>query len=398
MTGQSTRLSLRGRRTLWLVLGAGLIARLIVAATTGTATDDLHSFEIVRTAIREYPLDFYERVDPLRWPYPPGYLPFVGVIAGITSVTGIDYLHLLRTGPIAADMGIALLVQYILGTTGASERTRLAAAGLVALGPVFFGVSAYQGQLDSVAILPALAAFVVWRRDAPNRALHAGLLIGLGGSMKTVPLLMVLALAPSARNPRELLTLGGAAAAVPLAMLLPFLVQDPGAVKDHLTYRGFPGLGGLSLLSAPGFPLYWQADHLLPNNWAVRFLIDSGGLVAAAGLVVAALILWRFRPDPLDAAVVVWLAVWLFGVNFFVQYLVWGLPFMLARAELRTAAAIQLLAGPAVLLLYLERDEEWLLWSVYTIPMIVLWLLFAVLLARRVRGYAAAMPARSTAA
>jgi uncharacterized membrane protein len=379
------------------MIGAGLLARLIVAAVTEANTDDLHSFDFVRTALREDPLHVYQDVPELRWPYPPGYFPYVAACAAVDSAIGIDFRHLLRLGPIAADVGIAALVQHLLGTRGASERTRLAGAGLVLFGPVFFGVSAYQGQLDSVAILPALAALTVWQRDGERRALHAGLLIGLGGSMKTVPLLMVLALAPSARSFRELVTLGTAAAAVPLAMLAPFLIVDAGSVIDHLRYRGFPGLGGLSLVATPQFPLFWQADHLPPAGEQTLFLLDHGDLITAAGLLAAAAVLARFRPDPLGAAAILWLAVWVFGVNFFVQYLVWGLPFLLARGQLRAVAAIQLLAGPAVLLLYLERSEEWLLWSVYTIPMIALWVLLAVLLARTVREYARPVPKASHA-
>jgi hypothetical protein len=89
---------------------------------------------------------------------------------------------------------------------------------------------------------------------------------------------------------------------------------------------------------------------------------------------------------------VVWLVVWLVGVNFFIQYLVWGLPFLLARGELRAAAAIQLLAGPALLLLYVDVNTEWAIWAVYTVPMLLLWGLWAALLALRTRRYAAAMP------
>jgi hypothetical protein len=392
VTGRGTGLSLRGRRILWLTIGAGLVARLLVAALAGTDTEDLHSFEIVRTAVREDPLHLYEDVPDLRWPYPPGYLPAVAAFAGITSATGIDFLHLLRVGPIAADAGIALLVQHLLGMHGAHERTRLAGAGLVMLGPVFLGVSAYQGQIDSVAILPALAAFVVWQRGGPSRALAAGVLIGLGGSVKTVPLLMLLALAPSVRSRRELLTLVTAAAAVPLAMLAPFLAVDADAVWDHLTYRGFPGLGGLSLVVQPDYVLFWQAGHAPPSGAATEFLLDYGGVVAAAGLLAAVALLARFRPGPLDAAVIVWLAVWLLGVNFFIQYLVWGLPFLLARGESRKVAAIQLIATPALLALYLDASEDWLLWSVYTVPMIALWLLLAILVVAKVRGYALSMP------
>ncbi|HEX8052610.1 MAG TPA: glycosyltransferase 87 family protein [Thermoleophilaceae bacterium] len=397
MSAPATRLSLRGRRLLWLTIAAGTLARLLVAILADTNTEDLASFAIVRDALKSDALDFYSAVPDLRWPYPPGYLPAVAGFAGVASATGIDFLHLLRLGPIATDVGIALLVQHLLGMRGASEHIRLAAAASVALGPVFVGVAGYQGQIDSVAILPALAAFVVWERGGPRRAVHAGLLLGLGGSVKTVPLLLVLALLPSVRSPREAATLLAAAAAVPLALIAPFLAHDPGAVWDHLTYRGFPGLGGLSLLVQPDLALFWQAGHDYSPNAATDALIDGGGVVVAAGLIATAALLARTRPEPLGAATIVWLAVWLIGVNFFIQYLIWGLPFLLARGELRAAAAIQALAGPALLLLYLDVSSEAAIWAVYTVPMLALWALWAALLAQRVRRYSAAMPGATPA-
>jgi hypothetical protein len=200
----------------------------------------------------------------------------------------------------------------------------------------------------------------------------------------------VLALLPSVRSPREAATLLASAAAVPLALLAPFLATDPGAVWDHLTYRGFPGLGGLSLLVQPDLPLFWQAGHDYAPNAVTEALVDGGGVVVAAGLLATAVLLARTRPDPLGAATIVWLALWLLGVNFFIQYLVWGLPFLLARGELRAAAAIQALAGPALLLLYVDVSSEPAIWAVYTVPMLALWALWAALLAQRVRRYAAA--------
>ena len=58
-----------------------------------------------------------------------------------------------------------------------SERRRLFLAGVVAFGPVFITISGYAAQIDSVAILPAVAALLIWERRGQERAWVAGALI-----------------------------------------------------------------------------------------------------------------------------------------------------------------------------------------------------------------------------
>jgi len=130
----------------------------------------------------------------------------------------------IRLAPIAANLGIAFVVQDFLGQRGAERSTRLAGAALVAPGPSFLVVSGYHGQFDAVAFLPAVLALTLWERDLPRRALWAGLLIGLGGALKTVPLLLLVALLPSVRTRREAAVLVGAAALPVLAALAPFAI------------------------------------------------------------------------------------------------------------------------------------------------------------------------------
>lgn len=381
-----TRLSLRGRRLLWLIVGAGTLARLAIAAVTGTSWIDLESFGIVNRTLDDGLLDFYGNLaDEDRWPYPPGYLPVVLGADGLASLTGIGFERLIRLVPIAADAGVALVVAHLVGVRGASERTRLTGAALVAFGPVFAGVSAFQGQIDAVAILPALAALAVWEQGGERRALAAGLLIGAGTAVKSVPLLMLLALVPAVRSRREALTLVGAAVAVPLAALAPFLLKDAGDVVEHLSYRGFAGLGGLSLLVQPDFPAAAITKEGLPQNGALDLLIDAGGAIVAVALAAVAALVVARRPPPVEAAVVVWLTPLVFGVNFFLQYLVWALPFLIVAAGMRRAAAIQLLALPALIVFYAQPGSEALVWALYTAPVLALWVLLAITLAGRVR-------------
>src|SRR4051794_11702075 len=201
----------RGRRLLWVIIGAGTLARLVYAFATVGQAYDIESLRLVGQALGHHPLHVYSIVNQgegarlgdflaFRWPYPPGYMPLAG-LGVLLSKLGLPFNGVIQVFPIAADAAIAWLVQALLGLRGATQRARLAGAALVAFGPAFFVVSGYHGQVDPVAILPALAALYLWETSGSrHRALQAGLLIGLAASVKTIPGIMVLALLPSARD------------------------------------------------------------------------------------------------------------------------------------------------------------------------------------------------------
>src|SRR5207248_4644933 len=124
-------------------------------------------------------------------------------------------------------------------------------------------ISAFHGQIDSVAILPAVAALSLWdRRPADGAApIACGLLLGIGGALKTVPLLVLFALLPSARSRWEGAKLTGAALVLPVLSLVPFAASDFSATFKALRYRGLPGIGGLSLVVQPRLARAWISQH-----------------------------------------------------------------------------------------------------------------------------------------
>ncbi len=385
-------MSARTRRLLWAILALGLIARLAVAFATYGVRFDIDSYGLVSVALRQDPLHVYSDVG--RWPYPPGYFAWILLAGKVEGLTGLRFVDLVQVPPILADLAIAWLVQMALGWRGASERARLAAAALVALGPMFFVVSGFHGQIDSIAILPALAAILLWMRlgDHPRRALAVGLLIGAGALVKTVPLVAVLALLPWVRSAREGATLVTAAALLPVASLLPFAIADPSGVWEAVSYRGVPGVGGLSLVAQPDLARAWINEAAVEGSGLTFALLDYGGLVTAAGLALATYLLMRYRPEPLVGAALVYLSLWVFGVNFFLQYVIWGMPFMLAAGYLKQVGVLQLLMLPAAVLVYLRPWEQAAAAWIYAGLGIVLWLMFAGALAvaaRRVRDRAA---------
>jgi len=310
----------------WMIL-AGTIIRLVVAFATHGLPYDVQSWSILRNAFNEHPLHVYALVNrdgSFRWPYPPGSFPLMLVASGAADIFG-GFTHLVRIPSVLADAALTWLVWY--GLAGrVSERARLAGAAVVAFGPVFITISGYAAQIDEVAILPAVVALLVWER-APERrrAWIAGLLIGVAASIKTVPLVMVLALAP---------------------------IADSSAVLELRHYQGAPGMGGLTLVLQPDLAQIWLSKTVTIGP-VVRWLsIDHAGPYNIAVLAAYAAYAWRYRPDPRTAAALLWLVVLAFDSGFFFQYLVWGLPFFLLGGYLLATAALQVVVGIPMIIYY----------------------------------------------
>ena len=390
--------TLRGRRLLWLLIGAGLTGRVALAFATYGQDFDIGSLHIVAAQLGDDPLDLYSTVNGEfelggfaagRWPYPSGIFPWLAATVGIEKATGLPFHGIVQLAPIAADALIAWLVQSFLGRRGASERIRLAAVAAVMAGPSFWAISGYHGQIDSVAILPAVAALVVWE-DGPagRRALLAGLLIGLGGSVKLVPLFMLVALLGSARSVREAVTLVGAAAGVMVAAMAPFVLADADGVRTALSYSGAPGLGGISLLVQPELStavLTRRFDGVQAGT-AAQTLYDHGKVLVVLALAAVAAFSFRYRPSAVQAAVLLWLAFYAITPAFFFQYAVWGLPFFLMAGHVAQVFALQALLAPAMAAFYLLPWESDRVALVYVPVMALVWLAWVVALALQARS------------
>lgn len=390
----------RGRRLLWLLIGAGLAGRIALAFATYGQDFDIASLHIVAAQLGDDPLDLYSTVNGNfelggfaagRWPYPSGIFPWLAATVGIEKATPLPFHGIVQLAPIAADALIAWLVQDFLGRRGAGERTRLAAVAVVMAGPSFWAISGYHGQIDSVAILPAVAALVVWEAGPPGRrALLAGLLIGLGGAVKLVPLIMLVALLGSARSVREGVTLVAAAGAVMLAAMAPFLLADFDGVRTALSYSGAPGLGGISMLVQPELSTAVLTKRFdgVQVGAAAQALYDHGKILVMLGLAAVAGVSFRYRPTAIHAAVLLWLAFYAVTPAFFFQYVVWGLPFFLMAGHVGKAAALQALLLPAMACFYFLPWESDRVSLVYVPVMALVWLSWVAALALQARSIA----------
>jgi hypothetical protein len=365
---------------LWSLLLVGFGVRLAFTASTAGNRFDLGSAVLVAQALIHHPGHVYSIMNmpgvEARYPYLPGYFPGILLVKGVSGLTGLSYTKLWRVPVALADLAIAWAVQDYVRSRGASLAAGLASAALVALGPSFVAISGVHGQIDSIAILPAVIALSVWERAAVGRrAWIAGLLIGLGASIKTVPAFMLLALLPSARSRREALELVGATLVVPLVAALPMVIAaGTGWISTLLHYHGGSGLGGLSLVAQPDLPLNWLHVGADPLTGVSLWLIHHGNVIAEVALLAAFVVLLRFRaPAPL-AAVVIWLTVYAFGVSFFMQYMVWGLPFFLMAGYRRQALALQLLLVAPLFVIYHGTLHPWVAYAFYVAPMLLVWL------------------------
>jgi glycosyl transferase family 87 len=357
-------------RGLWILLAAALAGRLVLAFATGGNPYDLESFALTNGALSDGdPWDAYgQLLDPVRWPYPPGFFPWVLAAPRIAFHTGLPFDGVIQIPAALCDVAIAGLVAWILTHRGAPRREVLAGAALIALSPLFVADSSYHGQIDSVATLPALAGVWLWAR-AERRVLAAALLLGLAAAIKTPLALVVVALLPTARSVREAGTLALASAAVPLVLLAPFLAADARGVVDALTYKGLVGLGGLAVIVQPSLPSGWLEPgfHLRPSR------IDAATTWLEAAVVAFVLAVgMRVRQRPLDLVCLMFLAVWSFTLPWSYTYLVWGIPFLVVARRWWIAGALTALGLPLVLILYTGPHSGALV-GLYTATVIAIW-------------------------
>jgi hypothetical protein len=109
---------------------------------------------------------------------------------------------------------------------------------------------------------------------------------------------------------------------------------------------------------------------------------------------------WRRRLPARDAAVVLWLGLYVLGTAFAFQYAVWGLPFLLVAGRLRWALWMQAaLLVPELIYYFGPWHGPELLIPLYVALMGVVWLGQAVALAVSVRTSPrrASAPARAAA-
>jgi hypothetical protein len=317
---------LRGRSpSLRLSLLLGLLVRVIVAAAADgrTPRDVAQYFRATGELVRAG-RDPLTRLPQYQW----NFTPWLPGLHALEQLTGLPWEVAEKVPVIGADLIVVALVSRLGGRW---------AAAAYALCPLAVWVSAWHGQAEPMLVAAALAALILAQRD---RAVTAGLLLGLAIAAKSWPVLLapaVLLAAARAGGRRSALTVAGAALApiaAGIAGLLALHAPLGAALHRLAAYRSLAGR--------------WSWAALLHQAGWVGFGYEGTGLDAVDRLGsvltvlafgVVAVVAWRRRPEPLLLAAAVPLAVLTVAPGFGIQYLTWPLAAVIALAGQRRLPA-----------------------------------------------------------
>ena len=328
------------------LLAAFVVPRLFLAAVSGGADYDFHSYLLVERAMRVGEPLYANPTLNGHYPYLPAWAWTLWALGWLGRGFGGPALLWFKLPGLAADAGLVLLLLAWPRPAGAEGGYRAALA--YALSPVAWLVSAGHGQFDAVVLFFCAAAAFGWGRPGWAAGLRAGWWLGLAILFKSWPVLLlpVFWVAGERRARRGLLLMALALPALALAVYA--WREGPAAVLARVAYAGSMGMG---------LP---EALGRLVQRWgnpAAQDLWDQAW--GPFSLVVLGLgCLWPLRTGPRPtwpaALAGLLLGLLVLAPALAVQYLLWPLPFL----------ALQ------------DSRRAWRYSAVVTLPMLVFYGLF----------------------
>lgn len=328
---------------LWVALAVGAALRLlllVLAAADSWQPYDLdQDFRATADAVRG-------GHDPLVYVRPGGwhFLPFMAyLLAGqreLGLLLGVPWSVAARIVPVLADIALIPLVGRLAGDRRELRSFQYACA------PLGVMVAAIHGQFPPLILLLGVGALLAAR---DGRRHLAGPLIGLAVTSGSWAVLLLPGVLLTLRDARARLVTLAWTAVVPIAFLLSsavFLGTPAGRLFATAT-------GAASARAVTGD---WGWSALLTGGEEVvsPHIARIGTPVLAAGLLLAAW-LWR-RADPVGLTVALLLVFIVVTYRLGTQYLLWPLPYLVARPTRGAWAAIAAgSAWAATGYLYLSR-------------------------------------------
>ncbi len=342
----------------WMVI-LSIVMRYVAMYRGGATTPDLEHYALVADYVRHGWWPYVQ----FRFEYPP--LALIPILAPPTASSVARYGAEFRAVMVMVYAATAVVTTLAAARIWPTLGRPLGAAVAFAVGVAAIGLTALNRYDGTVAlIIAATLLCLVCRRWA-----WAGLFVGLGFSLKLMPIVLLplaLLLVRTWRRAALVVALAATGAIVPF---LPFLVRGAGGVWTSLfDFQAGRGAGIESLMATPYLLAHAVGlRHVVVVPFSGSDLLSGpgmGALVAAAPLFVFVLlailyaVAWRARfalRDDAEGVVVVALAAILASIcgNKLIspQHVIWLLPLaalgvVSARASYRVPAMLVL--GAAV--------------------------------------------------
>ncbi|MDN3357860.1 hypothetical protein [Actinomadura sp. DC4] len=309
---------------------------------------------------------------------------FAGALR-LGELLGVSWGVMGRLVTVTADLVLVPLVGRLAPERRALRRFQYACA------PLALMISGIHGQIEPVALAFGVAALLAARRHRPGAA---GLLLGLAVTAGSWPVLLAPGVLVALGTARRRLAALVPAVAVPAVFFLttPLVVGESPrfltpAAKELLSTRPVVGDWGWTPWFTGG------AEALSPA------LAKAGTVLLVLGLLAAGYV-WR-RAEPADLTMALLMAFLLVTARFGSQYLVWALPYLIARPTRRAwpaMVAMSLWAAFGYLHMMRLSHDGWVdvhAWWSCSSAVVVLLILWALPWSRRAPASGECGPPRS---
>jgi len=322
-----------------------LCVKLWLASTT-VGTNDVITFEEFAKVIgRVGPVGIYGVKHPAYDVY--NHPPLTGDMLWVfyhLSLHRISFPLLIRLPATLADAVTSLLVFELVRARRGDVRAAMLAGMGAAASPILVIISGFHGNTDPVFVMFILLS--VWLLAQRELPLWAGVALGLGLSVKVVPLVVLpVLLFWALLRSRRTLVLFAAGLAVTLAVLWgPSVLEHWTDVRNNvLEYNGW---------SAPQWGLaQFLTDLGLDKTQLASVLAHARTPVVALSALLGMFLVWRRREALAPAVGLALACLLMLSTATGTQYLAWAAA-VLFLADVWTALIYNLVGGLFLLVLY----------------------------------------------
>ncbi|WP_433432080.1 glycosyltransferase 87 family protein [Nonomuraea sp. CA-141351] len=349
------------RTTLLAAVGLRLAILAIAAVAEWQPVDFVQSFQPAGEAILRHEDPVLSTDGSWR------FLPMIPYAYAATLAAGIPWEVGGRLVTVVADVILVILVGRLAGRDQeALRRFQYACCPLAVM------VASIHGQVEPVSLVFLVGAYLAARS---GRGPAAGILFGLALSAKSWPIVLLPVLLLMLTTWRQRLVALLASGAVPLLFFVT-LPLGAGTPVSRL-----PEVVAMLRWVRPIVGEWGWTAWLTGGNWALEPTYATIGQALIYAVLIIVFWLWR-RGDPVDLTSAMLLAFMVVTPRLGAQYLLWFVPFLIARPTRwsQTAlAACALWAGLGYIYLtqfdhtgWAAHHSWWAMSSILVIPLLVL--------------------------